>query len=411
MTDKRTLTLNTAALVTMQVTNVLLPLLLIPLLARELPKAEVGLYFFATGLVAAGHIIAEFGFMLSGVKAAAVLRQDRASLGRLWFSIATGKLVLACSYVGATIALVAVTDSAGGQLPFVSTYLLSVVAQSLLPTWLFHGLERMGSVAAYTLASRLVFVGVAVLVVTSTGSLFLVGLANLVSLILGAVVAHLIMRREGVWYHRTSISEVLRHMRTSVPYFASRAAVMGYTTGPTIYLGFLAGAPQVAKFASAEQLYRGGQVLVNPLVQALYPYMLRTRDLRLLRRIIVSVSALTLVGALAVWLVGPVLLELVYGPEYRSSFSVLMVFMVTFVVATPSMLIGYPGLGAVDKLSIANGSAVFGLAVHVVAILGLWVADSLTALHVAFAVLITELVVLVIRLWCLMTRLRELSNA
>ncbi|WP_233977922.1 oligosaccharide flippase family protein, partial [Pectobacterium versatile] len=69
-----------------------------------------------------------------------------------------------------------------------------------------------------------------------------------------------------------------------------------YTAGGTVFLGFFSNPIQVGLYSAAEQLYRGALSLIVPLNQALYPYMIRTRNILVFKKIIIATTVISFIG-------------------------------------------------------------------------------------------------------------------
>ncbi|MGE8425915.1 MAG: hypothetical protein ACN6PI_23960, partial [Sphingobacterium siyangense] len=154
----------------------------------------------------------------------------------------------------------------------------------------------------------------------------------------------------------------------------------------------------VALYSAAEQLYRGAQALYQPLTQSLYPYMTKNRDLTLFYRIMSGVLLLSIIGVSIGFMIGRDILVFIFGNQFSESYPILIGFMFTFLVTAPSILLGYPLLGALGDTKSANYSVFLGGGVQVVILVDLYLLEVQDGVFVVGAVLIAELCVLLFRI-------------
>ena len=80
-----------------------------------------------------------------------------------------------------------------------------------------------------------------------------------------------------------------------------------------------------------------------------------------------------------------------------NAYHVLRIFSLISLVVFPSMLVGYPLIGAMGHTKEANGSVIIGSVVHIAGLFILFVINKMNIYSIALMVLITESVVLGIR--------------
>ena len=381
----------------LQLLNIGLPLVLLPFLVRTLGSETSGVVFFGFSIVMLAAVGTDFGFNLAATYRIAAVRDDDHALSEIVTSVLVAKLLVTV-LVGVVFAGFVVFQSTYDEhRPFLLLLLLSVVGQAFQPVWFFQGIERMVNIAVLTGAARLLYVGAVLLVVEGPDDYILIAVANGVSLLLAAGAGLGRMLTCGYRWRWSGWRAVWLTLRESSAFFASRGANAVYTYGGTFLLGISAGPIQVAHYSAAEQLYRGGQSLVNPIVQALFPHMTRTRDLRFLQKWLRWIVGASIVAAVAGVVLGEWVLALMFGDQYRDSYGTLAIFILVFLVATPSVILGYPLFGAMGDIRPANRSVVFGGVVGCVLFAVLLFTENVTGIAVALCILAVEVVVLVSR--------------
>lgn len=388
---------NTAALMLLQATNYGLPLLLLPYLTRVLGLEGYGVVAFGLAIVQLAFVVTDYGFGLSATYRIARRRDDPAWLNGLASRVLGCKLLLVAA-VGLLLAAGLALDTRhADQRPFFALLMLSVLGQALQPVWLFQGLERMGWITVYSVLGKALYVLLVLLSVHSMADLAWVAVAHGVAQCVAAAVGLGLAWRLGLRLHRPGWAAIGAEFRHSAAYFWSRAAVSTYAAGGAVFLGLVSGPAQVALYAAAEQLYKAAQGLVMPLSQALFPHMARRRDDALFARLLLATAAGAALGLAAAAWGGPALLTALFGAAFAPAQPVLMVFAGVFCLSAPALLLGYPYLGALGRIDLANRSVFLAGALQLLLLAACWRLGWTTAVDVALAVLFAEAVVLAYR--------------
>ncbi|MCY1438260.1 hypothetical protein D9M71_544530 [compost metagenome] len=126
--------------------------------------------------------------------------------------------------------------------------------------------------------------------------------------------------------------------------------------------------------------------------------MVKSRNIKLLQKIIKATVLISLFGLIFGILTGEYWLKTIFGAEYIASYSTLVVFMTVFTVTAPSILLGYPMLGAFGEARAANISVIIAGLIQGLLLAACFLFKMTFAIHIAATVLIVETVVLSIRI-------------
>ena len=390
---------NVRALFAVQLLTYLLPLALVPFLTRKLGLESYGVVAAGIAFSQVLSVIVDFGFNLSATYSVATSQQQSKSVSQLYSSVAASKALIFLAVLAALLPLFLTGVVPQQHKAFFLAMILPVALQVMQPMWLLHGLQRAGAVAMYTLISRGTFCASVLLLVRGPDDTLVVAGSNALGHLLAAVAATQTARRLGYVLAWPTWRAVTDECRSAFPFFLSRVAVMMYTSGATLILAVASGPAEVARYAVAEQLFRGAQSLFASVPQALFPNMARDRDYEMFRKVLVMAVVGGAAGLVLGVLVGEELLSLIFGSEYVASFPVLVVFIATLSVVMPSTLLGYPLMGALGKLRVANNSVLLGGAIQAASFLVLLACGQMSALSVAVSILATEIIVLTYRIW------------
>lgn len=341
----RSIVQNILALYRVQLASYLLPLLILPYLARVLEPEGFGLVGLAQSFALLVALIVEYGFNLSATREVARWREDPEHLTRVIAGVQGAKALL---IVGALLVAVAV-----GQLvpAFWShpAYLwwawLAAVFQGLSPFWYFQGLERMRGPAWLEVAGRtLAALGVFALVHAPEEGWRVLALQSL-GLALSTGWATRWMYAERPFRFPTWL-EVVEALRMGFGMFFFRSAVSLYTTANAFVLGLFTSPAVVGYYAGAEKLAKAVLGLVGPVAQALFPRMshLQRTDPARARRLATTVLWMMGLGGLLLGAglaaTAPLLISVLLGPGYEAAVPVLRVLALLLPLVALSNVLG-----------------------------------------------------------------------
>lgn len=394
----RKLASNTSALLFLQLANYVLPFVLIPFLTRALGVSLYGVVALGLAMVQLACVVTDFGFNLSATHQISSSSGDKVLIRKIVGAVHVCKGLLLVPIVFFILCFLVFQGHKYGEYKiFFWLLLLPVVGQTFQPVWLFQGIERMGFITLFLVIARSSYVALVLIWVDTSADYLWVAIANGVAQIMAAVLAIAFMLRLGYAPAWPGWHFVKSTFFNSIEFFWARAAVATYTAGGAFYLGLVSGPTTVACYSAAEQLYKGAQALFQPLSQALYPYMTRNKDLNLFFKILKVVVLLSILGLGVGLLVGKWLLIALFGPGFSESYPILVVFMVTFCMTMPSILFGYPFLGALGDSRSANRSVMLGGGIQVCLLIAIFVLDWTDGLIVAGSVMLVESFVLTYR--------------
>ncbi|WOL29971.1 oligosaccharide flippase family protein [Pseudomonas fragi] len=396
----RNLKNNVKLLFTIQLANYLLPLLLIPYLTQVLGVPLYGLIAFGMAIIQIGCIITDYGFSLSATYQIAKSSHDRLVQQKIIAAVFTLKALLLIPVLLALGLFIAIEENYQQHASFFWLLILTIIGQTFQPIWFFQGIEKMGAMTIYTLLSRFLYLGLVFLLVDSPADYELVAVANGTASICAAIVAISLMIRLGYNPRWGGWAFVRSTFHNSTEFFWSRAAVATYTAGGAFFLGLVSTTTQVAYYSAAEQLYKGAQSIFQPVAQALYPYMAKNKNFKLFFKVLGLIIILSLVELIVGYFIGPFAIELLFGKDFSPSYAVLIIFLITSAVTAPSILLGYPFLGALGNSKDANLSVMYASIIQLALLVICYNFNLTSAVFVALSVLTVEIFVLGYRAVC-----------
>lgn len=307
--EQNKLAANVTSLLTIQAANYLIPLALVPFLARVLGIEAFGLFSFAQAFVQYFVLVTEYGFNLSATRQIAASRGgDRLALARIFWSTMVARAILGLLCFTVLVAVVAIVPRLRPDLPVYLAASLAILAGMIVPQWYFQGMECIRSLAVTLLVARLLATVEIFWVVDAPDDVTLVLIIQGIgSLLAGAVTWILISTRLPVAFCRVTLRDLRETFRSGWHVFLSGAAISLYTNSNVFILGLLTSHTEVGYFSVAEKISRAATGFIGPISTAVYPRVANLVStapalaFQLLRRVLLALAALG--GAVCVILI------------------------------------------------------------------------------------------------------------
>jgi PST family polysaccharide transporter len=399
---------NVLALYGVRAVDQLLPIVVIPFLARVLGAEGWGLVAAAQALAIYGIVTVEYGFELAGTRAVARDRGDAARLAELISGIFATQLLLACVIILATVLVRLTVPEFQDQPALLWAALVFAVLQGLHPLWFFVGQERIPLIASIGVAAKVLatIVIFAFVRAPEDGWIVLAAYAGAAGLATAAGYALMLRQaRPG----RLNLELVTSTLKLGFSMFLMRIAVLMHTAGNSFLLLLLGGPVQVAFFAAGEKLCRPAAWLLHPINVALLPRLShlvehspdQARALASLS--ILLMAAVGIAFGLAIGVLAPWLVDLLFGlPQYQPAVTVLriMALIVPMIVLNAALVSQWLVPHGLDRglLTVIVSATVINL------LLALLIAPRFGAQGMAWVTVFVEAYILIGLLWALRRR-------
>jgi polysaccharide transporter, PST family len=322
---------NILALYGVRAVDQLLPIVVIPFLARVLGADGWGLVASAQALAIYGIITVEYGFELAGTRAVARDRANGARLTELISGIFATQLILACAVALAAILVRLTVPEFQNQPLLLWAALAFAILQGLYPLWFFVGQERIPLIATIGVGAKVLATIAIFVFVRGPGDGWIVLAAYAGAALLASAAGYALMLRQ-VRPGRLDLELISHTLRLGFSMFVMRISVLMHTAGNSFLLLLLGGPIQVAFFAAGEKLCRPAAWLMHPINVALLPrlsHLVEHSPDQARAMATLSILLMTAVGiafGVAIGLLAPWLVDLLFGlPEYQPAVAVLRI--------------------------------------------------------------------------------------
>lgn len=391
---------NTIMLYIMQFSTYFLSFIVVPYETRVLGETYYGKLGVATAIMVYFQLVIDFGFILSATEGVARHREDKTRISKILTAVTVSKLFLTAGSVIVLAVLCRVFEPWREDTVFYMLFLAATAVNSLIPDYLYRGLEQMEAITVRTVAIKAFFTVMIVVLLKRPEQYCLIPILNIVgyAVALLCVYWHL-YRRLHITFVRCSPQEIWAHFRRSSTFFYSRIATSVYTASNTVILSLIpAGAGTVGYYTLADKLVTTAKSGLSPISDSMYPYMTKNRDFKLVWKILKIVMPVIVGGCAVVFVFARPLCEIVFGAGYGDAAPVLRAMLPVVIVILPSYILGFPTLSAMGLSRYANYSVVFGSALHVVNLIALYVTGNMNMVTLGVLVSVAEIAILLFRI-------------
>ncbi|HCT3120673.1 TPA: oligosaccharide flippase family protein [Morganella morganii] len=388
---------NALALVLLQVSNYAIPLLLLPFLTRTLGVEAFGIVAITLAVSQFAYVLTDYGFSLSATYGISKNRGNQQYINDKVDAIFCSKLILFL-ISAAIISLIPwlIPEYHNYKLYFI-LILIAVFFQAYQPFWFFQGIERMKNITIYSVLTKLLYAFLVLSFIRAPEDAIYVILFWGLSHAVGTICAMYFLFKEGYSFNVPTLSAIKSELKEGLEFFWSRLSVAIYSSLSTVIVG-TSGALQASLYSIPEQIYKAGQNVTSPISTAMFPYMARHKDWKLFFRVFFISLAVLISGSVIIAAFAEYILVFLFGPEFRSATPILYVFIITVNISYIAVTFGYSAFSALNRNDIANKSVMYGALIHIV-MLTILMANNISALKVAITVLLTETIVMSIRVY------------
>ena len=394
--DRKVILGNIFFLALLQVVNYVFPLLSWPIMSNALGLSDFGVLLILLSICGIANMFTDFGFDLSATYSVSKNIKDKSYIDSLLSNVFFIKsflsiVVILCSflYIYTQISIYSSINA--------YTYLiisLIIVSQSCQYIWFFQGVEKMKYITLATVLSKSGYLILLLIIMPIFQSVNSALVCFLISQVVVSVTHIRCIYKENFSFGKVSIGPLISELKKSLGFFLSRIAVSLYTSANTLILGHFQGSTAAGLYGAAEKLYFAGSRVSGVLSQALYA---KTGNVKLLVKIVSSIFIPFCFCCYAVSFFSSEIMEIIFGSEFASASHILDLFLLLMCITFLSISLGYPGFAAIKKVEFANYSVVIGSFFHLCGIGILFYENSITTINLLTLVLITESIILTLR--------------
>lgn len=276
-------------------TTYLVNILVLPVLTRRIGPHALGVLSMAQAFGFAIAVLAEYGFNLYAAREVARLRDGGDNVRSFTSEINSAKVLLLAILVPTYCVCSAYTPGLREDHRLRYATILCIVGQAMSSIWLFQGMGKIKQFALLEMSCRAAGAVAVLVTVTKSSDAWLVQAWQGIAMLASVAISSYLTRRNLAL--RLDFLGALRQLRLGWTSFAYR--VTGAVSGQLnpYVMGFVASGTEVGLFTISDKLVRLCINGLQPLSEAIYPFILRSPSATGNRRTVIAILALNTVSA------------------------------------------------------------------------------------------------------------------
>ena len=397
-----TLMKNTFMLYILTFSNYFFGFITIPYQTRILGPEIYGIIGFATAFSLYLQQFFDYGFILSATEDISKYRDDKNKVKNIFSSVTYCKVILGIIGLTVVLALILFVPIFKSNAYIFILYFIYVYINSLIPDYLYRGLEMMSIITIRTVVIKAVSTLLVFIFMTSSDKYYVVPLSLLCGAICSVLVIYIhLYKKMDIRLDKVKFNEILYQMKRSSVYFFSRVATTVYTVSNTIILGFIYPfGKTVGYYSSSEKIISLGKTAIGPISDSLYPYMVKNKNYKLIRKIMKILYPFIVICCLIGFIFAKGICIFVFGKEYADAANILRCMIPLIILALPSYIFGFPVLSAMGKAKVVNISTIIGAIFQICGLILLAFMKTINVYSICILTNITEFIVCMIRVIC-----------
>ncbi|WP_291629653.1 oligosaccharide flippase family protein [Clostridium sp.] len=389
---------NTIMLYLMTVAKIIFPLITLPYLTRILSVDSYGAVSFVKSYMVYIQLVVDFGFSLSSVKDIVEANNDKKSIGIITGQTILAKLILSAISLVATLILCPFIPLLGNNLLYTLLSFFVIFLSSFLMDFLFQGIEKMHVMTISFVIMKLISTSLTLVLVKSDLDILWIPMLDIISSIIAIIFTLREVHKYKIPIKIKTLKKSIELIKESSVYFISNFATTAFGALNTLLIGIAMDSTQVAYWSVALQLIAAVNAMYSPIVNGIYPQMVREKSLLLIKKILYIFMPIVFVGCTVFFISAKFIVLIVSGEEYLYSVTVLRYLIPILLISFPVMVTGWPTLGAIGKAKETTITTTVTAVAQVLGLIVLMLINKFTLINVAILRCLTELLMLILRI-------------
>ena len=388
---------NTIMLYGMSIAKIVFPLLTLPYLTRVLSLDGYGLVSYVKSVMQYMQIIIDFGFMLSGTKEIVLVKDNQEELDSIVGNILLSRIILS---IGAFVCLCLLTlfiPLLKGNVLFTMLSFIPIFLTVFLYDYLFRGLEKMQVITVRFIIMKGISAVLTFFIVKSDKDMMWIPLLDIVGTLIAVILVYRTIIKMKISIQLGNYKTAIKRLVDSAIYFVSNMATTAFGALNTVIIGACLPSVDVAYWSVCMQLIGGIQSMYSPIVDGIYPEMVKNKDLDLPKKTLKLFMPIILIGCVFSFYVAPYALKIVAGEQYVNATWVFRSLLPILLFSFPGMILGWPTLGAFNLQNKVTSSTIVSALFQIIGLFVLFFINKINLFYVALLRGTTELLLASLR--------------
>lgn len=383
----------------LQIAKYIFPFITVPYLTRVLGPDVYAIRAYILAVMTIMQVFLDFGFTAYGTKAIAQAKNDLALIKTETSAIMMLRFALCLIGAAALLPACALITILNANILYVFIAYIGVCLTALLPDFIFQGQEDMSIITKRYVASQVISIFLIFFLIHSSEDILLVPIIETIATAIGLIWSwHNVVVVKQIFLVKVSLLKFKKvFMETSI-FFLSSASTVLFSSLTTILIGiYINDEALISYWSIAISVISAVQSLYTPIANSLYPHMVKRKDIKLTKFLLIAGTIAALIGAFGFAYLSDFIMLIIGGGEYVEGSYILVLLSPLLFLSYPAIILGYPVLAAVDKTSLLTISSIISSVFHIIGLIVLLLTNNFNIISISLLRCLTEFVLVFFR--------------
>lgn len=390
---------NTTWLMFFYIAKIIFPFITLPYLTRVLSTEGYGTVAYVKTVMVYIQIIVDFGFVLSATKDIVRFKNNNKKLCQILGDTLFARIIMGIISLIILLILITLIPLLRNNILFTLLSYFVVFLSIFLMDYLFKGLEIMHIITIRFITMKIISTILTFILVKNDSNIILIPVLDLISTFVAIILVIYQIRKLNLKLKFTSIKNSLKSIKDSFVYFLSNVASTSFNALSTLIIGIMINSTEVAYWSLCMQIIGTIQSCYTPFCEGVYPEMIKTKNINIIKKIMSIFLPLVLLGCILMYFISEPILNILGGSKYLVAVPILRILIPTLFFGFVAIMLGWPALGAIEKTKETTISTIISVLFNLIMLIILIIFDSFTLINIAIIRLLTEVVLFLVRLY------------
>lgn len=408
MQTKRIAT-NTVMLMIFNIAKILFPFFTLPYLTRVLSTDTYGSVTYVKTVMTYMQILVDFGFVLSATKDIVKVREHKTKMGYVIGDTMIARIILGIIGFIIIIVLCFILPILRDNMLYTILSYIVVFESIFLMDFLFRGIERMHVITVRFILMKTISTILTFILIKNDADMMLIPILDIISSLVAVLLVFWKIKKMHIKMYFSKIQNAFKSIKESFIYFISNVASTSFNALSTIIIGIHIGTTEVAYWGVCMQIIGSIQACYTPLSDGIYPEMIKSKNINLIKKILKIFLPLVIIGCILVYFLAEPVFLILGGEEYLNAVPIFRLLIPALFFGFLVVLFGWPTLGAIGKTKETTLSTVISIIAYIFMLGILLFINKFTLINLAIARSLTEFILFITR-YMFYIRYRKLFN-
>lgn len=401
---------NTLMLMIFNISKILFPFITLPYLTRVLGTETYGTVSYVKTVMSYMQILVDFGFVLSATKDIVNSRDNQNKMGYIIGDTLLARVILGVIGLITIIILCFYLPILKESVLYTLLSYFVIFLSIFLMDFLFRGIEKMHIITIRFLLMKTISTLLTFVFIKGDTDILLIPILDIISSSFAVILVGFEINKLNIKIKFTGLKKAIISIKDSFVFFLSNVASTTFNALSTIIIGIYLSKTDVAYWGVCMQIIGSIQACYSPISDGIYPEMIKTKNINLIKKMIKLFFPVVITGCIAAYFLSDLGMYILGGVAYLKAAVIFRILIPALFFSFFAILIGWPGLGSIGKNKETTLSTIISCVVYIFSLFLLVFTNQFSLINVAVVRTLADVILFVVRFYYIF-KYRSLFNS